>query len=116
MGRAGTKKPSRELLTPTNPLTHTGAMKREQALPYVSYIADDALSFRKPAGLPCDNIPDNAVLVGWQCGFEPLFVAVKSYLDGVTIDPDEAVELAMDGLAEINWFADGPKDPDYVIS
>jgi len=91
-------------------------MTRELALPYVSFIADDALSFREPAGLPCDEITPNAVLVGWQCGFEPLFVAVKSHLSGIAIDPDEAVELATDGLIERNWFSGEPRQPDYVIS
>jgi hypothetical protein len=89
-------------------------MTKEQALPYIGYIADDAGSFRKPDGLPCDTITDATVLVGWQCGFEPLFVAVKSYL-GAAIDSDEAVELATDGLNEIGWFTDGPTEPDYII-
>lgn len=82
---------------------------------YVSYIADDAGSFRRPAGLPCDEPTELDVLVGWQCGFEPLFVRVRSYL-GVEIDNDEAVELATDGLNEIGWFgAEGPREPDYII-
>ncbi len=90
-------------------------MTKAQALPYVSFIADDAGSFRKPAGLPCDVIPDNAVLVGWQCGFEPLFVAVKSYLPNVTLDRDEAIELATDGLLERDWFCGNARMPDYTL-
>lgn len=90
-------------------------MTREQALPYVSFIADDAMSFRKPEGLPCDEITPNAVLIGWQCGFEPLFVAVKSYLSGIAIQEEEAIELAMDGLTEREWFSGESRQPDYVI-
>jgi hypothetical protein len=88
-------------------------MTREQALPYVSYAVDDALSERRP-----DEAPPHARLVGWQCGFEPLFVAVWSYLPGEE-PPDyaEAIELATDLLVEKKWFADNdnPPEPDYVI-
>jgi hypothetical protein len=84
-------------------------MTREDALPYVSYCVDDALSERQT-----EDMPANARLVGWQCGFEPLFVAVWSYLD-VRLDDDEAVELATDLLTEKQWFAGGPTEPDYVI-
>lgn len=55
-----------------------------------------------------------SVLVGWQCGFEPLFVAVHSYLD-VRLDDDEAIELATDYLVERGWFASEPTEPDYII-
>lgn len=84
-------------------------MTREQALPYVSYCVDDALSERR-----VDEMPAKARLVGWQCGFEPLFVAVWSYLD-VAIGDDEAAELATDLLAEKKWFAGEPTEPDYII-
>ena len=46
-------------------------MQRSQALPYISFAVDTALSERKPS-----DMPRNARLVGWQCGFELLFVAV----------------------------------------
>ena len=92
-------------------------MTREQALPYVSFCLDDALSVRS-----INDMPDNARLVGWQCGFEPLFVAVWSYLPGVKVDADEAEEIARDYLAERNWFASKPAwfggEPvpaDYII-
>jgi hypothetical protein len=82
------------------------------ALPYVSYVLDDALSADHAVA---DMLP-NATLVGWQCGFEPLFVAVQSYLPDTRIDGDDAVEIAMDYLEEIGWFGeDGPRDCDYVI-
>lgn len=59
-------------------------------------------------------MPDNARLIGWQCGFEPMFVAVWSYL-GVRLDDDDAVEIAKDYLAEIRWFNGEPTAPDYII-
>lgn len=107
----------------------TSTITREQALPYVSYVVDNAGAARgidedslpsvRP-GNPTKRLDDNgpecyaSVLVGWQCGFEPLFVAVHSYLD-VRLDDDEAIEMATDFLAEIRWFSDGPQEPDYVI-
>jgi len=87
-------------------------MKRAQALSYVSFALDDALAVR--TGEP---IPDNARLVGYQCGFEPLFVAVWSYLPGITLDAGDAEDIARDYLMERKWFADcdNPPDADYVI-
>jgi len=85
-------------------------MNREQAFPYIAYCVDDALSERTAA-----EIPANARLVGWQCGFEPLFVAVWSYL-GNRLDGAEAEEIAADLLSEKHWFADDvPTPADYVI-
>lgn len=83
-------------------------MTREQALPYVAYGVDDALSVCDVADMPC-----NARLIGWQCGFEPLFVAVWSYL-GVPLDDDEAEAIATDLLKEKNWFGE-VRPADYVI-
>jgi hypothetical protein len=96
-------------------------MTRAQAIPYISYCVDDALSPRD-----IKDMPPNARLVGWQCGFEPLFVAVWSYLADTQgnhnrLDEDEAEEIATDYLKEKNWFAlDGNSDseppaPDYII-
>ena len=50
-------------------------MTREDALPYISVCLDDAMSVQS-----IDSMPPDARLVGWQAGFEPLFVAVWSYL------------------------------------
>jgi hypothetical protein len=90
-------------------------MTREQALPYVAYCVDDALAERE-----LKDMPPHAVLVGWQVGFEPLFVACWSYLGGEECNPDyaEACELATDLLVEKKWFADNdnPPDPDFVIT
>lgn len=110
-------------------MTHT-KMTREMAIPYVSYVVDDALCGRK-LGEDIhaivrtggdDSLPSRerkgfeypSVLIGWQCGFEPMFVAVHSYLD-VRLSDAECVELALDYLSEIGWFAGAGKDPDYII-
>jgi hypothetical protein len=84
-------------------------MLRKQALDYISYCVDDALSERHIA-----EIPANARLVGWQCGFEPLFVAVWSYL-GITLDAHDAADIAIDLLTEKHWFVGEPTEPDYII-
>lgn len=86
-------------------------MNRADALPYVSFAVDNALSERQAS-----EAPANARLVGWQCGFEPLFVAVWSYL-GSRIDDDEAAELATDLLQEKGWFSDNdnPSAPDFIL-
>jgi hypothetical protein len=84
-------------------------MNREQAIPYISYCVDDALAERTVSEMPA-----NARLIGWQCGFEPLFVAVWSYLD-VPLDDEEAEELAIDLLTEKDWFTGVAKAPDYIL-
>jgi len=86
-------------------------MTRKQALKYVEYVLDDALS----ADHTLADLRSDACLVGWQCGFEPLFVAVQSYIPGVVLDADEAEEIATDYLSEIGWFSDEPTEPDYVL-
>lgn len=86
-------------------------MTRKQALPYIGYYLDDALSPDHSAA----DLREDARLVGWQCGFEPLFVAVQSGIPGVRLDDDEAEEIATDYLAKIGWFADEPTPADYVI-
>ena len=68
--------------------TRKNVMTREDAISYVSFCVDDALSERD-----IQDMPANARLVGWLCGFEPMFVAVWSYLDGKLTD-DEAADCA----------------------
>ena len=94
---------------------------KESMLPFVGYGVDDACSactgadarraiqFRKD-GLACVR------MVGFRAGFEPMVVAVWSYLPSVRLDDDEATELAVDLLRERGWFAD-PEDtaPDFVL-
>lgn len=84
-------------------------MTRNEALPYIAYAVDDTLATRD-----VEDMPDNARLVGWQCGFEPMFVAVWSYL-GVRLSEDEAVEIATDLLVERGWFAGEACEPDCVL-
>lgn len=99
-------------------------MNREQALPYVSFGVDDALASytrdgnQMVAGIYRRDIPANAVLVGWQAGFELLFVAVWSYLPDTKLEAGEAEELARDLLQERRWFADNDNPPaaDYVLT
>lgn len=74
---------------------------------YTGYILDDTGNGRQGhssevLGL-CDQYKYRPVLVGFQCGFEPMVVAVHSYLD-VPLSSDEAVEMADDYLREIGWL------------
>lgn len=85
-------------------------MTREQVLPYIAFVLDEALRTH-----PVSEMLPNATLVGWQCGFEPMFVAVQSYLPDTTVDELDAVDIATDYLSEIGWFADEPTEPDYVL-
>lgn len=89
-------------------------MKRTEALLFVSYFVDDTGNARRACA---GDLPPGCALVGWQCGFEPLFVAVGSYLPNCYVGADEAEELAADYLAEIDWFGDGAaaRDADYVF-
>lgn len=113
------------------PNTHMeNNMKRSDAIPYVGYVVDDAGCGRKlgddihaivredgDTTLPSSERKGYmyaSVLVGWQCGFEPMFVAVHSYLD-VHLQKDDVVEMATDYLSEIGWFAGEPTEPDYII-
>lgn len=116
-------------------------MNRAQALKYVAYVVDDAGNgrrlhddvhaiVREGRGSTRDEVtgsvneeindPDFAPpqypsrLVGWQCGFEPMFVAVHSYLD-VEIDDQDAEEMAQEYLTEIGWFSDEPASASYII-
>lgn len=91
----------------------------ENVKQYVSFVVDTALSTDHTIA----DVDERAVLVGWQCGFEPLFVAVI----GATTDTrgrrdrpdaDEAVEIARDYLRERKWFSDpdAENEPSYVLS
>lgn len=97
-------------------------MNRSIATPYVSFVVDDAGCGRSLGDDPHAIVRESgsrftypSVLVGWQCGFEPLFVAVHSYLD-VQVTPEEAVEMATEFLAERNWFSGPPTEPDYILA
>lgn len=84
-------------------------------LDYVGDVVDTALSPDRRK----DEIHPGAMLVGWQCGFEPHVVAVIDAYDGMAVGEDEAMEIATNLLSERNWFSqmdeDGnPPAPDYV--
>lgn len=92
-------------------------MTRDQARPFIAHCLDNALCERN-----LSEMPANARLVGWQCGFEPMFVAVWSYLGDTEgnldcLDPCEAEEIATDYLRETGWFASAEDErvADYVI-
>lgn len=84
-------------------------MNRNELIPYIGHCLDDALAVRK-----VEDMPTNAVLCVWQCGFEPMVVAVWSYL-GVQLTNGEAEEIAMDYLTEIEWFVAKPQSADYIV-
>ena len=86
-------------------------MRTPEALrKYISYRVNDALHAE-----PASDYQPGDVLVGWQCGFEPLVVAVGSYLPGCTVSEDEAEELAVDYLREINGFAGPERKADFIV-
>lgn len=93
---------------------------KESLRKHVGYIVDDAMHSYEPdvvdryseGSQPAAMDPDmtGAVYVVWQCGFEPMVVAVISYLPGCTVEAEEAAELAIDLLDEKGWFTP-PMDP-----
>lgn len=86
---------------------------RTQARNYVGYCVDDSLNRRSMVDIPDPDT--NVRYVGWQCGFEPMFVAVWSYLPNLRINDDDAAELAVGLLAEIGWFSGEPNEPDFIL-
>ena len=79
-------------------------------LPYVSHVLDTALSPDHTA----EEIGPGTYLVGYQCGFEPLVVAViASYTE--VVDAADAEEIATDYLEEIGWFASDDHDASFVV-
>lgn len=94
-------------------------MNRNDALKYVAYVVDDSGCGRRLHDDQHAIVRDEphhrpSVLVGWQCGFEPMFVAIHSYLDVAITDAD-AEEMAQEYLAEIGWFSGEATDADYII-
>lgn len=69
---------------------------------YIDYHLDDT-------GNDATFTPDNNTqYVIYEAGFEPLVVAVQSYLPNTTVPANEAEELATDYLQEIGW-SDNPE-------
>lgn len=86
-------------------------MRKSDMLKHVMVCLDDTGAVRDMLDMPAGN----ARLVGWQVGFEPVFVAVWSYLPFVQLTADEAEEIATDYLIERKWFADGPFPATWVL-
>ena len=80
-------------------------MEKNNAIEYVGHHLEDI------GPIDVRPITDQTFLVGWQCGFEPMFVAVHvNYLD-----ESDAEQIAIDHLEKIGWFTDGPVDADYIL-
>lgn len=79
---------------------------------YIGYYLDDALQAQKQAWQGFNW--SKARFVVWFCGFEPMIVAVSSYLD-CDLDNEEVEELAIDYLTEISWFDGSPTASDLII-
>jgi hypothetical protein len=89
-------------------------MKFNDVCKYVAFGVDDAGQLYS-AGYQAAPIGTRMAIVGWQCGFEPMCVAVWSYLPDCVVAGDDAVDIATDALAERRWFAGEPIEPDFVI-
>lgn len=83
-------------------------MNKDTAIEYVGYHLEDI------GPIDARPITDQTFLVGWQCGFEPMFVAVHDHLD--YLDASDAEQIAVDHLEKIGWFTDGPVDADYILT
>ncbi|MBU0564893.1 MAG: hypothetical protein KJ890_15495 [Gammaproteobacteria bacterium] len=77
-------------------------LNQERFKELTSFVVDDAL-----AEHPVSAIKDrrDVTYVGFDAGFEPMFVGVISYLPGCVVDAGEACEIAIDLLLEKKWFA-----------
>ncbi len=90
-------------------------MTTQDAMRYVGHVVDTALSSDRSR----EDAHIGARLVGWQCGFEPMFVLIIDAYDGNVVDEEEAEEIATMYLNEIGWFDDGKKvveHPDYNLA
>ena len=82
---------------------------------YIGYKVDDALNGEQWTNE--ESVSDRDWLLGWQCGFEPVFVVCRSYLSDATLDRSDAIEYAIDYLKEIGWFSEPENDnwPDFEL-
>lgn len=80
-------------------------MNRDDLIPYVAWIVDDAQGVIQP----------NDTLVVYQCGFEPLVIAARDTVTGNHVPADDAEEMAADWLSEIDWFDGEPYSADYIV-
>jgi hypothetical protein len=83
-------------------------MERKDAVKLISVNLDGD-------GMPCKPRPSESFLVGWDSGFEPLFVAVR-FGDGIDTF-NAAIEVARDFLRREKWFSypQEKNEPDYVF-
>ncbi len=87
----------------------SAALSRMDSLKYVSYVVDD-----NATQIPSNKLDKKkAVLVGWQCGFEPLFVAVQS--EFLKLTAADAEDIAKEFLEKKRWFSGEPTDADYIL-
>lgn len=90
------------------------------ALANCACVVDTALSADQVTGDPplrqllASRGVNKFKLVGWQCGFEPMFIAVVDYFGG-ELSNEKAEEVAVDYLTEISWFSDGATPADYIV-
>lgn len=87
---------------------------KDQILENTAYVLDDSLNEHSIAELTGEKL-ESAIFVVYQCGFEPMAVAVVSYMPNVKITEEEAEEIAKDFLIEKNWFSGEPRDADYFV-
>ena len=83
------------------------APNRKQALKYVGHVITE-----NGKKLPESSLnPKTAILVGWQCGFEPMYVAIQDE-DGdvLSLSDIDAEDIAKEYLTKINWFSDDADD------
>ncbi len=86
-------------------------MDRESAIDYTATIIDENGEVILESPGPID-MESNDILVGWQCGFEPLFIAVR----GDSLDGMDAEDIAREHLIARNWFANGDdREADYIL-
>jgi hypothetical protein len=86
----------------------------ESLLDAVSVLVDYRGKVQEPDDLPLeDNLPPGSWLVVWQCGFEPMVIAVAP--DAISSMAD-AEDSALDYLRSKNWFgASGERECDFAI-
>ena len=91
-------------------------MNRKDIIQYVAWILDDSGNVLRPGQSAVSaNIRDvlpTDTLVAYQCGFEPLVVAVRSVYGNI-IPVWDAEEIAAEYLEEIGWFGDNVRGADY---
>ena len=99
------------------------ALDKDSMRPFIKFVIDDAgaaFTMRMLDKYTADlqlRVLTHARLVGWtRLGNDPVVIAVRSYLPGITLEVDAAVELAIDWMQEINALPD-PTDPapDFVL-